>query len=403
MRHNTQSQQVLMIVENNTVPSDRRVWQEATALRDSGYQVTVIAPRTKQGRRFFEKIDGIRVLRHPRLIEAARPWQYGVEYGNALFWELALSLLLVGTIGVDIVHISNPPDAGFLLAPLLRLTGARVIFDQHDLGPEIYEEKFGRRGLTWWALIAAERASYRSADVVITSNESMKTTAISRGGRKPDDVFVVRNGPDLEWFRPSTDNPASHNGHRRTVCYMGIIGEQEGLQGYLRVIEDIVSRRGRTDTEFLIIGDGTGLAAIQDQVRRSGLSDHVHFAGYLRGDDLVSALRGADVCVVPEPASSLTERSTLVKTMEYMAMAKPVVQYDLAEARVTSGDTALYAARNDESDFADKIVYLLDNPKARSDLGERAARRVREELAWQHQVPDLLAAYEAAIAGHRRG
>ena len=402
MRRRHQNRRVLMVVENNTVPFDRRVLQEATALRDAGYTVTVVAPRSKRARRFRELIDGITVLRHPRVLEAARSWQYAVEYVNALLWEIALSLFVVISIGVDVVHIANPPDTAFILGPLLRLAGSKVVFDQHDLSPEIYEAKFGSRGPFWWILLAMERASYRAADVVITSNTSMMRAAVDRGGRKPEDVFVVRNGPDIERFRPNRDLTPSSNGQRQTVCYMGIIGEQEGLDAYVRVIDDIVNARARSDTEFLIIGDGTGLNALKEVTIRAGLDRHVHFTGYLTGDDLISALDSADVCVVPEPATPLTDRSTLVKTMEYMAMGKPVVQYDLTEARITAADTALYAKRNDESDLADKIVYLLDNPETRRALGARAARRVREQLAWDHQIPGLLAAYEAALEGGKR-
>jgi glycosyltransferase involved in cell wall biosynthesis len=385
---------VLMIVENNPVPSDRRVWQEASALRDAGCRVTVVSPRHARARRLREMIDGIEVIRHPRLVEAARSWEYALEYANAIFWEMAISLFVMFSRGVDVVHIANPPDTAFILAPLFRLTGARVIFDQHDLSPEIYEEKFRRRGLLWWALRAAERASYRAADMVITPNESMRRLAISRGGLDPQDVQVVRNGPDTRLFAEVSPEPSRHNGHAHRVCYMGIIGEQEGLDGYIRVIDDIVHRRGRTDTEFLIVGDGTGLPALKERARRAGLSRNVRFTGYLTGEELASTVGSADVCVVPEPATPLTESSTLVKTMEYMALAKPVVQYDLEEARVTSGDTAVYARQNDEQDLADKIVWLLDNPETRAELGERAARRVRDKLAWEHQVPNLLASYE---------
>lgn len=389
---------VLMIVENNPVPFDRRVWQEARALRDAGYDVTVISPRCPKAPRPRESIDGIRVLRHPRAVEASRPWEYAIEYVNALFWELVLSIYVILTGGVDLVHIANPPDTAFVLAPLFRLARARVLFDQHDLSPEIYQVKYGTRGMLWRALRAFERASYRAADVVIASNESMKKLAIERGGRRPQEVFVVRNGPDLERFHPNGEQH-TRNGHAHTVCYMGIIGEQERLDGYIRVIDDIVHARGRTDAEFLIIGDGTGLNGVKALAAAHALDDHVEFAGYLSGDTLVETLGSADVCVVPEPATPLTEHSTLIKTMEYMAMAKPVVQYDLAEARVTSGDTALYAAPNDERDLADKILHLLDNPAERSQLGFRAAERVRAKLAWHHQVPDLLDAYEAAFRG----
>jgi len=230
----------------------------------------------------------------------------------------------------------------------------------------------------------------------------MMRAALGRGGRRPEDVFVVRNGPDIERFRSNDPLATPSNGHRHTVCYMGIIGEQEGLDSYVRVIDDIVNARGRSDTEFLIIGDGTGLSSLKEETTRAGLGRHVRFTGYLSGDDLISALDSADVCVVPEPATPLTDRSTLVKTMEYMAMAKPVVQYDLTEARITSADTALYAKRNDERDLADKIVFLLDNPETRHDLGARAVRRVQDQLAWGHQVPGLLAAYQAALEGGRR-
>lgn len=387
-------QRVLMIVENNPVPLDRRVWQEATALRDAGCRVTVISPRHSRARRSNEVIDGIRVIRHPRVVEAARSWEYVVEYANALFWEIAISAYVILSIGVDVVHIANPPDTAFILAPLFRLVGARVIFDQHDLSPEIYEEKFSRRGLLWWLVRAAERASFRAVDLVITPNESMRRLAISRGGLDPDVVQVVRNGPDTSLFPAVSPMSVEGNGHKHRVCYMGIIGEQEGLEGYIRVIDDIVHRRGRTDIEFLIVGDGTGLPALKGQAETAGLSEHVRFTGYLTGEALGRAVASADVCVVPEPATPLTESSTLVKTMEYMALAKPVVQYDLEEARVTAGDTAVYARRNDEDDLADKIVWLLDNPDTRAELGARAARRVREKLAWEHQVPDLLASYE---------
>ncbi len=393
---------VLMIVENNNVPFDRRVWQEARSLQDAGYDVTVIAPRTAMAGALREKIDGIRVLRHPRLIEAGKPWQYVIEYLNSTFWEIALSVYVTLFRGVDIVHIANPPDVAFIVGRLLRLFGVRVIFDQHDLSPEVYQAKFGNKNAVWRALRVCERASYKAANIVITSNETMKRAAIARGGRLPEDVFVVRNGPDIERFHPGIRAAEQRSERRDVVCYMGIIGEQEGLDIYLAVIDDVVNSHGR-DAEFVIIGDGTGLAELQSLTVQRGLDRNVTFTGYLTGDALVASLGEADVCVVPEIATPLTEASTLVKTMEYMAMAKPVVQYDLPEARITSGETAVYAERNNRSDFAKKIVYLLDNPDVRHDLGTRAAARVADRLAWPHQVPNLLDAYNAALNGTGHG
>ncbi len=398
------AKRVLMIVENNPVPSDRRVWQEATALRDAGYEVRIISPRHARATRLRETIDGIKIMRHPRIVEASKSWQYLIEYSNALFWEFVLSLWTLARRGVDVVHIANPPDAVFLLAPIFRLTGAKVVFDQHDLSPEIYEAKYGRKGRLWQALMNAERRSHQAADLVITPNESMRQLVIGRGGKKPDDVLVVRNGPDPARFErfPEPD-PTLGSERGPTVCYMGIIGEQEGLDSYLRVIGDIVHSHGRIDTRFLIVGDGSGLAGLKAQAQEMGLSDHLEFTGFLGGDELIAALASADVCVVPEPVTPLTEHSTLVKTMEYMAMGKPVVQYDLPEGRVTSGDTSLYAARDDEADLADKIVHLLDNPEVGARLGAEAARRVRDSLAWPMQIPDLLNAYENVLTGDRNG
>jgi glycosyltransferase involved in cell wall biosynthesis len=394
---------VLLVIENNTVPFDRRVWQEAEALRDDGHEVTIICPRTAQAPRLRETLGGIRIRRHPRLLEAERPWQYLFEYANAVFWQVVLALGVVLAHGVDVVHIGNPPDIAFVAGGVLRLLGSKVVFDQHDLSPEIYEAKFGRRGLVWRALLVCERASYRVAHVVITSNESMRRTAIERGGRRPEDVFVVRNGPRLDPSRRDRAIQELRNGRRYLVCYMGIVAAQEGLEGLIRVVDDIVNLRGRTDVQFMIVGDGTGLRALKEETRSRGLVEHITFTGYLTGDEFWAALNTADVCVSPEPGTRLNDRSTLVKTMDYMALAKPVVQYDLTEARVTAGDAALYAVPDDESDLADKILHLLDNPELRRDLGERAARRVRTQLAWQHQVPHLRTAYTAALNGTHHG
>lgn len=391
---------VLLVIENNNVPFDRRVWQEAEALRDAGHEVTVICPRTLQAPRLRETLDGIRIRRHPRAIEAERPWQYVVEYLNAIFWQIVLSLGILARHGVDVVHIGNPPDIAFVVGGLLRMVGARVVFDQHDLSPEIYEAKFGSRGAVWRALLICERASYRVAHVVITSNESMRRTAIKRGGRRPEDVFVVRNGPRLDPSRQDEAMQGLKKGRPNLVCYMGIIAAQEGLEGLVRVVDDIVNGRGRTDVQFMIVGDGTGLTALKEETSSRGLDDFVTFTGYLTGDRFWAALNTADVCVSPEPGTTLNDRSTLVKTMDYMAMAKPVVQYDLTEARVTAGDAALYATPDDEADLADKILYLLDHPDLRRDLGERASQRIQTKLAWQHQVPHLISAYRAALNGH---
>jgi glycosyltransferase involved in cell wall biosynthesis len=243
---------------------------------------------------------------------------------------------LVVTHHVDVVHIANPPDAAFVLGPLLRFAGARIVFDQHDMSPEIYEDKFGRRDLVWRALRWCERQSIRFADLVITPNESMKRLASERAGKDPEAVHVVRNGPKLEAATETTEDPGLRNGRQYLVTYMGIIGEQEGLDGLVRVIDDIVHVRGRTDVQFAVIGDGTGLPAVREDVRSRGLDDYVTFTGYLTGDAFMKALGSADVCVCPEPPTFLNQHSTLIKLMDYMSLSKPVVAYDLVSPVATA-------------------------------------------------------------------
>ncbi|HLU53564.1 MAG TPA: glycosyltransferase family 4 protein [Acidimicrobiia bacterium] len=388
---------ILFIVENNDVPQDRRVWLEATTLRAAGHDVSVVCPRSRRNRHWIEKLDGVRIIRHPRLVEAARPWQYLFEYTNAVLWELLVALVLMLTHDIEVVHIANPPDLAFVFVPFFRLTGARVIFDQHDMSPEIYEDKFGRRDFVWRLLRWCERQSIRSADLVITPNESMKQLAEKRAGKRPDSVRVVRNGPQLTSPPETTDEPALRNGRDHLVAYMGIIGEQEGLDGLVRVIEDVVHRRGRTDVQFAVIGDGTGLPAIRADVHARGLDDFVTFTGFLTGAEFTRALNSADVCICPEPPTFLNHHSTLIKLMDYMALSKPVVAYDLLEARVTGGDCVRWVAAGDEDGMAEQILRLVDDPDERKSLGYRAGERAASVLAWDKQVPHLLDAYESLM------
>ncbi len=393
---------VLMIVENNAVPDDRRVWMEANALSAAGFKVTVISPRSEFSPLPREIRTGVRILRYNRLVEATRPWQYPLEYLNALFWELVLSMgELAG--GIEFVHFANPPDLAFVAGGVLRLFGKRVVFDQHDLGPELYEAKYGRRGFVWRLLLACERLSYRVAHVVITTNESMRRRVIERGGRSADDVFVVRNGPKLERLSFEGTADELRNGRPYLVCYMGLLDTQDGTAGLVDVVEEVVTGRGRDDVQFLVVGDGPGLEGMKEWVSARGLSDHVTFTGFLSGDRFWSALNTADVCVVPEEASDLNDKSTLMKVMDYMVLAKPVVQFDLTEARVTSGDTAVYVPPGDQAEMAEQILVLLEDPERREELGRRAAERVSSSLAWEHQVPHLIAAYEAFREGDDRG
>lgn len=398
-RRQRSSRRVLMIVENFPVPPDRRVWQEACALRDAGYEVTVISPRTTDYPRRIEVRDGITILRHPRVIEASRTIQYFVEYANAIVWETMLALRASLSPGFETLHIANPPDASFILGALFRLFGKKVVFDQHDLSPEVYAAKFDRRGMLWRLLLASEAACYRTADAVIVTNESIREIAEVRGKCPSDRVFVVRNGPDLERITVVPPVEALKSGRRYLVGYVGVMGRQEGIDGLLRIVKHIVDDQQRHDVHFMLVGGGTELAELERYAEELDVSDYVTFAGYLSGRPLLEALNTANVCVTPDIANEMNDRSTMVKTMEYMALGKPVVQYETIEGRRSAGEAALYAARNNEADFAKKLLYLLDNPEERRRLGEVGRKRVHEELAWKHQIPQLIKAYESLDGG----
>lgn len=389
---------VLIIVENLPVPFDRRVWQEATTLRDAGYQVTVISPTGKGYEAREEEIDGICVYRHPLPVEGAGAFGYLLEYGAALFWELRLSLKAARRRGFDVIHACNPPDLIFLVAALFRPFGKRFVFDHHDINPELYEAKFGRRDLFYRLMLLLERWTYRSADVAIVTNESYRRIAIERGGMSADRVFVVRSGPNLSRLRIQPPVPTLKAGRRHLVGYVGVMGKQEGIDLLLRAVQHIVRDLGREDVQFGLVGGGTELEAMRAYAQELGIADYVTFTGRVPDAELLAMLNTADICVNPDVVNAMNDKSTMNKIMEYMALGKPIVQFELTEGRYSAGQASLYARPNDELDLAAKIVELLDDPARRIRMGRFGRERVEQKLAWCYEAPKLLSAYERLFA-----
>jgi glycosyltransferase involved in cell wall biosynthesis len=388
---------VLIIVENLPVPFDRRVWSEARALRAAGYTVSVICPRTDEAPAAYEFIEGIHIYRHPSF-EAGRSLTYPLEYANALFWEFVLSLKVLRRTGFDVIHACNPPDLIFVIGAFYKyLFGKRFIFDHHDLNPELYEAKFGRRGFLWKVLVLAERLTFKVADVSIATNESYRRIAIARGGMDPARVFTVRSGPDLGRVRPVAPNPRWKNGRTHMAAYVGVVGESEGLDLLLAAVDHIVRKMGRTDIQFVVMGSGPHWAEIRRLATEMNLDDYVTLTGRVDDATLMEALSTADIGVNPDRPSPMNDLSTMNKVMEYMALGKPMVQFDMTEGRVSAGESSLYARNTDCSDFGEKIVALMNDPGLRRRMGEAGQKRVREELAWPNEEPKLLAAYAAAL------
>ncbi|HEY9531036.1 MAG TPA: glycosyltransferase family 4 protein [Burkholderiales bacterium] len=386
---------VLFLVENLPCPFDRRVWQEACALRDAGYAVSIVCPTGKGYGKAFEVIDDIHIRRYRLPAEGHGAAGYLLEYGTALACTFYLSLRVAFDRGFDVVHACNPPDLLFLVGAFYKLFGKKFLFDHHDACPELYEAKFGRRGLLWKAMLWLERCTFRLADVSIATNHSYRRIALERGGMAPERVFVVRSGPSLERMKVVPPREALKRGRRFLVGYVGVMGRQEGIDCLLRAVAHVVFDLRRSDVQFVLVGGGTSLEEMRRLAQALGVADYVSFTGRVPDDEMLAVLNTAEVCVNPDLANEMNDISTMNKVMEYMALGKPMVQFDLTEGRYSAQQASLYARRNDAFDFAAKIVELLDDPQRRSAMGAFGRRRIESELEWRYEVPKLLAAYRA--------
>ena len=394
---NTRSRRVLIIVENLPVPFDRRVWQEANTLREAGYEVSIICPIGKGHETSHEVINGISIYRHPLPVEASGAAGYALEYSLALFWEFVLALRVLWSHGFDVIHACNPPDTIFLIGRFFKLFGKKFIFDHHDINPELYEAKFGRRYLFYHLLCRLERWTFQAADVSIATNESYRRVAIERGGMDPERVFVVRSGPDLRRLKIIPPVESLKRGRKYLVGYVGVMGKQEGIDYLLRAAGLIVNDMKRTDVHFGLVGGGTELEDMKAYAAALGIGDYVTFTGRIPDQQMLEMLNTADVCVNPDVANEMNDKSTMNKIMEYMALGKPVVQFDLTEGRFSAQEASLYAEKNNELDLARKIIQLLDDPEARERMGRFGRNRVETELEWKYEAPRLLRAYEVAF------
>lgn len=384
----------MIVVENLPVPFDRRVWQEASALRDAGWTVSVISPMGMGHDRTRERIDGINVYRHPQAPDEGSVRGYIREYANALRWQSRLLRRVAEDVGFDVIHICNPPDVLFLPALPWRRAGAALVFDHHDRSPELFEAKYGRKGPLHAALRAAERMTFHAADAVIATNETHRQVAMSRGGRAAEDVFIVRSSPPLPAGLAPAPPRLQPDGTWR-VGYVGVMGDQDGVDLLLHAAAHVRNARGRRDVSFVLAGDGQECAALKGLAGTLGLNGSVAFTGFLERSRLLEVASTFDVGVGPDPKNPYNDGCTMNKILEYMALGKPMVQFDLVEGRRTAGDASLYVSGNDPRSLGDAILTLVDDLALRRRLSEEGLRRFRE-LAWDRQVPRLLGAYERA-------
>ncbi len=385
-----------MLVENVPAPADRRVWPEAMTLRDQGYQVSIISPKgATQYRESSICIDNIHIYRYHVPEFGNKYLAYIMEYSVAMVMTFWLSLKVWRRHGFDVIHAANPPDLFFIIALFYRLFGKKFVFDQHDVAPELFQVKFPRNiGLLQRLLLFLEKRSYRTAHLVITSNVSQKRLAIERGHCAPEKVYVVRNGPDLRQVKLVTPEPELKRGFTYMLAYVGLMEVQDGVEYCLYALHHLVHKSGRRDVLLVLMGGGSQLSRLQSLAHDLAVEDFVDFTGFTTRGDVLRYLTVADMGLVPDPQNGVNEYCTMIKTMEYMALGKPIVAFDLQETRFSAQDGALYAAPNLIEDFACKIETLLDSPDLRCKLGNSGRSRVEEALHWEETRKNLILAYQ---------
>jgi glycosyltransferase involved in cell wall biosynthesis len=385
---------VLMLIENLSFPMDRRMYQQALTLQTNGYQVSVICPKgLNADRASFEIVDDIHVYRYDLRFEANSGLGYLVEYSWAMLRTFLLMLRCLIDKGFDIVHVANPPDLFFAIAAPFKLLGKKFVYDQHDLCPEVYEAKFNRRNFIYRSLLWLERLSYRTADLVISPNLSYREIALTRGNVPSEKITVVRSAPDLDRFHHVDPQPQLKRGASYLVAYLGVMGRQDGVDRALHAASHLIKTLGRRDVRFVFIGKGECWNELQRLAAQLEITENVEFPGRIPDSEVLAYLSTSDVCVAPDPPSRLNDLSTMNKILEYMACRKPMVSFDLAEARQSAGDAALYVREDDPASFAVAILRLLNDGDLRSQMGEVGFQRIATQLSWEHSKANLLEAY----------
>ena len=385
---------VLIIVENLPVPLDRRVWQEACALRDAGYRVTIICPQMRGHTHAEEVLDGIHIYRHWISEEAGGFIRFFGEYVTAICGEWRLAWKAWRRHRFSIIHLCNPPDLLFLVAWPFKLFGVRVIYDVHDLWPEMFEAKFGHRGPFYWVVRLAERLTYACAHVVIATNESVRRVALTRGKKDPKHVFVVRTAPQIQGSKIQAQ-PALKHGRNYLVGYIGVMGNADGVDYLIDAAAHIVHNLGRKDVHFLLMGTGPEYARLVKQRNRLGLVDYVDMPGRVSNDFLFTALRTIDLGVSCDPINSYNDHCTMNKVLDYMAFGRAQVMFDVKEGRVSAGAAAEYVPENSAAKLAEAVDQVLRDQTRRHAMASVGLERMKTQLNWEHSVTQLLAAYRS--------
>ncbi|WP_294130193.1 glycosyltransferase family 4 protein [uncultured Clostridium sp.] len=389
---------ILIIVENLPVPFDTRVWQEATTLVQNGYTVSVICPKGKGYDKEFEILQGVNIYRHDLPTEGNGLVGYVREYGTALKEQIRLAKKVYKEVGFNVIQGCNPPDNIYMVANRFKKYGVKYVFDHHDICPELFEAKFKKKGLLYQSQIFLEGKTYKNCDIAFVTNESYKKIAIERGKMNPKNVFVLRSGPKLERLKIQKPKNEIKRGKRYMVGYLGVIGQQEGIEYLLEAAKYIKESKGRNDIFYGIVGGGPHLESLKQKCKEMKIDDIFEFTGRVSDQVMLDYLNTADVCVNPDEYNEMNDKSTMNKILEYMALGKPIVQFDLTEGKYSAQKASLYAKPNDSKDLAEKIIFLLDNEEKRVEMGQYGMKRIKNELSWEHTSKELLRGYDTLFA-----
>jgi glycosyltransferase involved in cell wall biosynthesis len=397
---------VLIIVQNLPVPFDRRVWLECQALVSGGYDVSVVCPKGKEDPS-YQVVDNVRLYKYRPYAPGGSKLSFVTEYVYSFLATSWLTLKARRRGRFAIMQACNPPDIFWPIAVGLRAVDrTKFVFDHHDLCPELFRSRFPNvTGLPYRGLLALERRTHRTADHVISTNDSYRDVAINRSGKAPADVTVVRTGPDPDKLKRGPEDADQRRGRKFLAAYIGVMGPQDGVDIVVRAADIVVHEMRREDIAFTLIGSGDcfdELVSLRDELKLNG---HVEFTGRAPDELVKKILSTADIGLSPDPKNPLNDVSTMNKTMEYMAFELPVVAFDLRETRISAGAAAVYVEPNDVREYARAIVDLMDDAEARAQLAKVGRGRVEDELAWEHQERSYLGVYErlASEAGSGAG
>jgi glycosyltransferase involved in cell wall biosynthesis len=388
----------VIVVENLPVPFDRRVWQEARALKAAGWTVSVICPANARHPEPFEELDGIAIYRHKLPLEARGKFAFAAEYGAALFHELRLLLRVSRERGFDVIQGCNPPDLIFLPALWFKRKGKRYVFDHHDVCPELLSVKFGRKGLLYRLLLLLERLSMRTADLVITANHTFRDIAIARGGQPPDKVVAVYSVPDKAHMR-RVPVPAGLRSEDETILgYVGIIGDQDGVDHLVRAMHHLAARPGCESVRAIVVGDGPALVSVKTLARELGVEGRILFTGYRSGEELLQFLSAFDIGIIPDPVNAYNDKISMNKVFEYSALGLPSVAYPLAETMRLLGDAGCYAAGDRPEQLAEACRLLVCDREERRRRGLKAKALAEESFRWESEAEHYVDAYRRLMA-----